>query len=289
MYISIAALLFGLSIFLLCISAVLAYFTFFRKSGDKTFVQGKSWSSMIYLAFCTEENIEKAGKMLGFDVQKNAQNCKILRIPNNSMEIIGDKIFALILAAVSVIMGLAVQNMIILGIGMVAALFIFLYRENDVNTKTMKRRHRIEEELPRFLDMLYTALLIGMPVNQAIEITARNLPNFVLSDELLRGIADTQMGIADWQEILRRFASDYAVDGLSDFVLDITNAYQLGSSILDSVERRSTEIKQTNLVMMKEKASKLTNTILLPILLFKLLPILALIGIPIFLQISSGF
>lgn len=138
--------------------------------------------------------------------------------------------------------------------------------------------------------MLHTALIMGFPVDQAIDLTAQNLQDTILADELLKTLAETKVGAYSWQEALEHLASAYGVDTLSDFVLDITNAYKLGSSITDSVARKSKDIKQSNLVAMKERASKLTNTILFPILFFKIVPVIALMAVPIIVQLqTTGF
>ena len=109
----------------------------------------------------------------------------------------------------------------------------------------------------------------------------------LLSEEFLASIADTQMGASNWQEALEKLSEKYAIDSLSDFVLDLINTFNKGASILDSVERQSKDIKKNNLLTMKENASKLSNTILIPILIFKIFPVLALIIIPIIQQLNS--
>ena len=47
------------------------------------------------------------------------------------------------------------------------------------------------------------------------------------------------------------------------------------------------EIKQSNLLEAKERAAKLSNTVLLPVMVFKILPLLIIMLIPIMMQINS--
>ena len=138
--------------------------------------------------------------------------------------------------------------------------------------------------------MLHTALLVNMPVEQAIKVTSEHLKGTILAEEFNRALADTQLGASSWPVALEKLATDYEIDGLSDFVLDVVTAYNHGNSITEAVERQSKDIKRSNLLSLKEKASKLTNTILFPVLVFKILPLLAIMCIPIIYQLNAtGF
>ena len=144
------------------------------------------------------------------------------------------------------------------------------------------------EELPRFIDLFGTALMIGLPVEEAILTTAKSLPDSLLAREFLNAIAETRLGVYDWQAALEKMSRKYEVDVLSDFSLDLINSYNKGVPIADAVARKSKDIKQSNLLTMKERATKLTSTILLPVLGFKVLPLLALLCIPVIGQIVNG-
>ena len=84
-----------------------------------------------------------------------------------------------------------------------------------------------------------------------------------------------------------RMLKEYDVGVFSDFVLTLVAAYEKGIPIAETVVRKSSEIKQSNLLEAKERAVKLSNTVLLPVLIFKILPLLAIMLIPIMQQISS--
>jgi tight adherence protein C len=209
---------------------------------------------------------------------------------DRTKQVIIDKLCGFAIVAVGCLVGVFMRNPIVMVVGLVIAFPFIALPIHFVESAAEKRRFVVADELPRFLDMLHTALIMGFPVDQAIEITAQNLRGTILAEELLKTLAETKVGAYSWQEALERLASMYGVDTLSDFVLDITNAYKLGSSITESVARKSKDIKQSNLVAMKERASKLTNTILFPILFFKIVPIIALMGVPIVVQLqATGF
>lgn len=114
------------------------------------------------------------------------------------------------------------------------------------------------------------------------------MQNSILADEFKRAMADVQIGVSDWQTALSKLASQYEIDSLSDFVLDITNAYKNGSSIEDSLLRQSHDIKASNLLLAKEKASKLSNIILVPVMVFKIFPLILLMCIPVISQLNAN-
>ena len=171
---------------------------------------------------------------------------------------------------------------------MLAAIPLIFFEVQKVDKAAKLKKFRMVDELPRFIDLLQTALQINMPVEDAIILTAKSLSDTVLAGEFLNAVADMQMGVHDWQAALEKLARNYEIDALSDFVLDLVTSYNKGVPIADAVARKSRDIKQSNLLSMKERASRLTSTILLPVLGFKVFPLLALLCIPIIQQITTG-
>lgn len=250
----------------------------------------ENWEIQVYDTLFTNKDPADIGKTIGVDVPKYMHNCKLIRQGEQLKKVIIDKLCGFVIIAISGVSTLLTLNMLIVLIGLLVAVPFIALPVYMTEKTAEKRRFTIADELPRFLDMLHSALIIGMPINQAIEITARSLDGTILADELLQTLAATQVGAYSWQVALEKLADDYQVDTFTDFVLDITNAYNHGSSIQHSVARMSENIKNTNLTTMKARASKMTNTILFPILIFKIVPIIAIMAIPIILQLqASGF
>lgn len=258
-----------------------------RKSNDIWLFEG--WQANLYDALF-QQDARKFAPKVGINVSKYLCDCQLNHATPDLKRVIIDRILGLILLLIGVLFTLIIGTPIWFVVFSVIAIFPIFFPIKNVEKAAARKRQQIADDLPRFLDLLYTALLIGMPIDQAIDITASHLKGTALADEMLRTIADSKVGANNWQTALAQLAEDYEVDSLSDFVLDITNAYNNGTSIMDAVARQSKDIKQTNLVSMKERASKLTSTILFPILFFKIIPILLLMCIPIIYQLSaSGF
>lgn len=234
------------------------------------------------------ENADPQQKIqkLGISYDKYMKNCRLLRLVPNWKEEAGKRfvgIFMLVVAlAASILVGSIVPA--IMGV----ALFLFLgpYQEQKISKLANEARKQMADELPHFIDLFQTALEIGVPVESAIRVTAMNIPCLV-SKELLLAMAETELGAKNWQRALEEIALRYDVSVFSDFVLALVASYEKGIPIAEIVARKSMEIKQVNLLDAKERAARLSNTILLPVMVFKILPLLAIMLIPIMVQISS--
>jgi tight adherence protein C len=110
----------------------------------------------------------------------------------------------------------------------------------------------------------------------------------ILSEELLKALVVTELGTSNWQDSLYDIAQKYEIDSFSDFVLDIVTAFQKGSDITESVERQSRNIKSSTLLGAKEQAAKVTSLILIPVVVFKMIPLMIILFLPVILQILNG-
>lgn len=150
------------------------------------------------------------------------------------------------------------------------------------------KKTRMIVELPRFVDLLQSALDIGLPIDMAIKETANVIP-CIISDELNLAQAQMEIGAENWQSALENIAHKYEITVFSDFVLDIITSYNKGVSVKDAVARKSYEIKQSALLRAKEKTAKMGTTILIPIMIYKIVPMLGIMLVPIVIQISNTF
>ena len=245
------------------------------------------WSENIYNSlFKVDPRI--IARRVGVNVEAYTHNCEALKVPQRLEDIVIKKLMGFLLVAVCGLSGIILRNMWVIFVGLLAAVPFISFEIQKTESAMKLKKFRMVEELPRFIDLLQTALLINLPVEDAITVTARNLKETVLAQEFMNAVADAQMGIHDWQAALEQLARKYEIDPLSDFVLDLVTSYNKGVPIADAVTRKSKDIKQSNLLNMKERASKLTSSILLPVLGFKIMPLLALLCIPIIQQITNG-
>lgn len=240
----------------------------------------------IYDAFIHKKP-EIVARKIGINAEEYYKNCELIRKPANLKGLIAKIGLSAMTVLWFTVVGLITKNWYVSIAGILIGLFLIVYLVKRPEEQAADVRAQIVAEMPRFLDMLQTALYINMPVEEAISITAKHLKGTLLADEFAKTVAEIQLGAFGWQTALENMSHKYEVDIFSDFVLDIVTAYDKGIPIYDVVARKNKEIKQTNLLMLKENASKLNSTIVIPIAIFKLLPLIVILCIPIIYQLRD--
>lgn len=244
-----------------------------------------NWTDEVYDFFFKNKKPEHIAKLLKVKVHYYVQNCKLCGIEPHLKKVVIYRIIGFILFFGLYFVAIFLKEWLLFIAGFFALYFLVLRPISVVNQKVNHMRISIGDELPRFLDMFYTALIVNIPPEQALELTADSLPNMTLSKEIKRALADVRMGSRSWQDSLKTMALEYNQEMLTDFILDLLNAHNTGSSISESVKRTSTDIKRANMLDKKERANKLSNTIMLPIMAFKMIPLIVILGIPVIYQL----
>lgn len=244
------------------------------------------WDEKIYDAF-VKQRPEEFLKSLGVDIDAYRKNSDIVKnFYPNFKKLAARKFVGIVLMFVSVLLFLILGSSGFL-FALLCLLIAMLVYEGDikkVEKEAEARKNRIAAELPRFLDMLQTALYIDIPVDEAIVITSKHLDTFLISEELMASMAETQIGATSWQKALEGVAEKYDVDTLSDFALYLITGYEKGLSIYDVVKRQASDAQKTTLINAEANASKLNTSVVVPIALYKMAPLLILIAFPVVLQ-----
>ena len=225
-------------------------------------------------------------KKVGIDPTEYIRECRIASIEPNFYALVICRIIGIVFlfAAVSLIL---TGNTYISLVGMMLSVAIMNAPKRKAKSTAEDRKARFDSEIPRFLDMLDSGLIAGMTIQNAIEYTTRYLDG-VLAEEMRLALAETELGAKDWNEALVDVASKYANPNFSDFAVDLSTAYNKGVSVIEAVERKSRQIKSANLLTAKEKAAALTSKILVPTMMFKMIPLMAALLIPVFMIMEKG-
>lgn len=227
-------------------------------------------------------------KTFGLEYDKYMFDCAIIgKVPNMEkeamMRVVG--VFSFIL---SIFVSVLLMNPIPIILGILLYFLMAASIPRQAHAQAENKKKRVSTELSRFVDLFLSALEINFPVEIAIIQTADALP-CILSDELKTAMAETQVGAMNWQQALENIARKYEIDLLSDFVLDIITSYNKGVSVTEAVARKAYDIRQSALLSAKEQTAKMTNTILAPLMIFKIVPLLVIFMIPILIEIMSFF
>lgn len=245
----------------------------------------KDWQKKLYEIFFKEKAAKDIAKKLRIPVDSYLHNCKLCGEVPNLEKLVIYRIIGYIVFVLSYMIAIFGSEIIMLIPGTVIYLFLVIYPTNRIKSKVAHKRTIIGDELPRFLDLFHTALVVNISPEQALELTSDSLPQLELSKELKRILAEVKLGYRNWQSALKQLAMDYNQTLLTDFVLDLLNAHNTGVSIAESVKKTSENIKRANLLEKKERANKLSNTIMFPIMIFKMVPLIVILGIPIVYQL----
>lgn len=246
------------------------------------------WEDKLYDAL-TKRPPEEMLLMMGVEVERYLKNCNVGGIYYPELKkVFIHKILGLCICLFSALLGLWTRGILLMVIGLLSGLYLYSARINKAKKKAAEKRAIIVQELPRFIDLLQTALYINMPVEEAIVVTSKHLQNTLIAREMLSTMAEMQVGAHSWQNALRNMAEKFEVNLFSDFVMALVTGYEKGLSIYEIVTRQSRDIKQYTLIKAEENANRVNNQVLLPITIFKLLPLLAIVAIPIVLQMQAS-
>lgn len=143
--------------------------------------------------------------------------------------------------------------------------------------KAENRLYHIEDDLPRFLSLLEKAM--DLPIDQAMKVTAAKFKS-PLSEDIMDSLNKVALGANGWTETLVNLAKIYKIEAFSDLILEIVNSYEQGVNVRSLVIRKAKEVEQNRLYAVESHDSQIKTLIFLPIIVFKVLPLMALICLP---------
>lgn len=249
------------------------------------------WDEKLYDTFFPGKSPERLLVQLGMDLEAYNKNCDIVKkTDRNFKKMAADKIIGFLLFFLGIIVFVlsGINGIFFTLILMVIGLALYEGDVRKTERLAKERKKQLSNELPRFLDLLQTALYIEIPVSDAISITAQHLRGSLVAEELLASVAETQMGSISWQRSLQNIAIKYEVDVFSDFVQYLVNGYEKGLSIYDVVSRQAEEVRNSALIAAEENANKMSTSIIIPIAIFKLFPLIMIVAYPFLKQLLSS-
>lgn len=238
----------------------------------------------LFVSIFNETDPAKIAMAFGLEYDKYMLDCSIIgKEPNMTREAMM-RVVGVFLFVLGIPISVILMNPIPIFLGIIAYYTLAAGIPRSVHSKAEQKKGQLVQEMPRFVDLLLSALEIGLPIENAIQETMEAVP-CVLSQELKSSFAEAQIGAKNWQQALETIAQKYELDILSDFVLDIITSYNKGVSVKDAVARESFEVRQTALLTAKEKTAKMTSVILAPLVVFKMLPLVIIMMAPIVMEI----
>lgn len=244
-----------------------------------------NFSEKFFDALFPEKHPDEIIKQFGINVENYYNMCELVEVTPQPKKLASHCVYGLLLMLLCFIASIFINPwMLILGI----LVFIFAISAEKVklNQKASEMRYQVQCELPDFLDLLSSELAIGLPIEQAMQILSLKVNNR-LSREFLGAMNAMELGASDWLQALESVAIKYDIETLNDFVSKVSIAYSKGISISNTVFQEAQDIKESHLLLVKEKAGKMINNILLPIAVFQMVPLLVFILLPALMQVKG--
>ena len=135
-----------------------------------------------------------------------------------------------------------------------------------VEKAARERQGVVRKELPDMLDLLAISVEAGLGFEAALEMGARNFSG-PLADEVRRALREMELGTSR-HDALQAMKRRVDVPELSNFILALTQADQLGMPISRVLHAQAAELRARRRQWAREKAGKLPVKILFPLVLF---------------------
>lgn len=247
------------------------------------------WTDFIekmYDAIFQNRSMSAVGRKLSFDLEEYESACRILERKAEPKKEIMLRMTAYVTLAVCTITVIITFFLPAIVLALTVYVVFCMLRDSGLKHAVEMKKANISYELPRFADLLYASLVIGMPIELAIEIVASKLPGD-LAVELKRSITKAKIGADSWEGALESLANKYEIDELSDFVMDMVTSTKQGVPVAESVGRKSAEMKHERILKAREAATKMSSAIIAPIMIFKMMPLILLMLMPLMTQMQG--
>ncbi len=242
----------------------------------------------VYEIFFGDRDPVDIATSVGIKTEEYYNNCAITRKTPDVKRLIINFVYSLLCAALGIVLYVVFKDIIVLLVGLLMFSILAYLEQYTVRKKAKKKKNQIFNELPRFLDLLQSELMIGMPIETAIMKLAERMDDTLLGREFLDAFNKTELGAGNWQKAISDTALKYDVDTLTDFCMNVITAYDRGISIVEVVIQKNKDIRKEHVLAIKEKCGKVSNIELIPITIFQLVPMLAFILVPTIIQIVNG-
>lgn len=284
------SILLGIAIFLFIIFISAIFYNLEHKGTRYASEHPDDWlfhdfDSKMYSAIYGYEKPDTVANKFGIKTEKYYQSYSLVRKQPDMKRMVMRYTYAIILLTICGVLSI-VSSMYFMPCGILGFFILVGYEQMTLNAKAESMKAQIADELPRFLDLLQAELQIGMPIENAMLVICEKFPSLI-STEFLRALSESQMGASGWQQAMEDVAARYDEETLSDFVLNVSTSYTKGVSIAATVSRKAEDIRETHVLAVKERAGKVTNTILLPMAIFQLMPMIVFLIIPILSELTG--
>lgn len=224
----------------------------------------------------------KSDKLGGIDKAEYARYCKLLHRKNDFKNIVAMRMEGSILFLFCLLLAwIFSDNILFMAafgvVGFAGYYLLYSVPYKKIQNQAEERLFHIQDDLPRYLSLLEKAM--DMPIDKAMMLTATKFPS-PLSEDIMDSIHKVSLGAEGWETTLMDLARTYNLEVFSDLVLEIIHSYDQGMDIRPVVTRKAKEVEEQRMFIVEAHDSKIKTLIYLPIIGLKILPLMAMICLP---------
>lgn len=149
-----------------------------------------------------------------------------------------------------------------------------------------RRLERVERELPGALDLMVVCLEAGLGINSALLRVAKEMEGSPLGHELKRASDEVSAGIP-LPDALRNFAKRTEASDVNTIVSSIVQAQKMGSGLVQTFRVQSDSLREKTKTKIKEKIYKIPIKIIFPLVFFIFPALFIVILAPAFISIMK--
>lgn len=164
----------------------------------------------------------------------------------------------------------------ILMIGIVVILFPSMIK----NTTIKKRMKRISDDLPFIIDMMAVCVQSGMTVEKSLRYIADNTQDINTDIATLLDRTMMKTDVSGIASALEQLYQEVPSNEVRMFCSTLQQSIKYGSSIYQVLIDLSKEMREIQLLAMEEKVASLSAKMTLPMIVFIMFPLLAMVAGP---------
>jgi len=236
-------------------------------------------------------NNKKIDKIFSEKIKKTENNLLRANYPFNlkKEDFIAIEIFIpLFVGLIAGILAITNDAKLVKVVGIIIGSIIFAYLMINIILKSAinKRRKKSLQELPDFIDLLTINLEAGLGFDLALKRIISKKKG-ILHDEFNKYLIEIEVGKSR-KEALRNLANRLDIEPMHMLVKSITQAEELGVSIVKVLRLQSIELREKRKADAEEKAMKAPIKILFPLLFFIFPVIFIVLLLPIAIQLVDA-
>lgn len=201
--------------------------------------------------------------------EKTEQKLAKAGIKMNAQDYIYSQILKVISVAIMVFLVLTFLNLPLSKIilfDVIAIYAVLIINRFSISSKMTARKQEMYSQFPNVLDLLYVSVSAGLGFDQSIGYIVSKSEG-ALIDEFAKVQRATNLG-KPRKEALTEFAKRCNSQEINTFVVSVTQADELGTSMQSVLKIQSESIRKAHKQKVEEEAQKLSVKILIPMIMF---------------------